>query len=115
MCLAGTLTHNRCPQRAQQQQVIGLLAVVKPFWLLDTCELTLHSGPENFTKAKPKKLVKSKRSISRKPFCEYFPKKLKLSESMENIKKQLIKLILFISRVFWPRLFKNSWPTVALS
>ena len=34
MCLAGTLTHNRCPQRAQQQQVIGLL---------DTCELTLHS------------------------------------------------------------------------
>ena len=32
-----------------------------------------HRGPENFKKSRPKKLVKSNKSISRKKFFEYFP------------------------------------------
>ena len=76
-----------------------------------------HSGPDNLKKSRPKKLVKSNKSISRKNsctnliFCNFkndqktifeLAKSLKLPKMQFHEKKVFIYLI---SRVFLPGLF----------
>ena len=52
----------------------------------------LHSGPENLKKSRPKKLMKSNKSISRKKIFEHFPQKLKFYfQKLENIQKNSVK------------------------
>ena len=85
-----------------------------------------HSGPENLKKSRPKKLVKSNKSISRKKifwpnsnFCNFKNGQKSIFEEGKCLKlpkMQFHEIIFFwiylISRVFLPRLFKIFWPAV---
>ena len=76
-------------------------------------------GPENLKNSRPKKLVKSNKSIlfRKIPFLAVFlVQKLIFGHFWNRQKCNLVKklLIYLISRVFWPGLFQIFWPAMPL-